>query len=121
MEGALGGLGLGAGGRVAVLASNSLLMLEAPYGVPRSSTVLSTLNTRLSPEELAYIVEHAGARVLLHDQQLEASARAVADPGGGLRRVGPGGDEQTLEGSSPLPEPGPQRRRALALASKQGT
>src|SRR6266851_258408 len=105
MAGALRDLGLAAGDRVAVLASNSHQMLEAHYGVPLSSTVLSTLNTRLTPEELAYIVEHAGARVLLHDQQLEASARAVADRVGGLRRIGPEEYEKLLERSSPLAEP----------------
>ena len=121
MAGALRDLGLAAGDRVAVLASNSHLMLEAHYGVPLSSTVLSTLNTRLTPEELAYIVEHAGARVLLHDQQLEASARAVADRVGGLRRIGPEEYEKLLERSSPLAEPVTDERGLLALNYTSGT
>ncbi len=121
MAGALRDLGLAAGDRVAVLASNSHQMLEAHYGVPLSSTVLSTLNTRLTPEELAYIVEHAGARVLLHDQQLEASARAVADRVGGLRRIGPEEYEKLLERSSPLAEPVTDERGLLALNYTSGT
>jgi fatty-acyl-CoA synthase len=83
--------------------------------------VLSTLNTRLTPEELAYIVEHAGARVLLHDHPLEASARAVADRISGLRRIGPEEYERLLERASPLAEPVTDERGLLALNYTSGT
>ena len=121
MAGALRNLGLAAGDRVAVLASNSHLLLEAHYGVPLSGTVLTTLNTRLSPEELAYIVDHAGARILLHDQQLESSARAVADKLHGVRRIGPETYEQLLKTAPPLAEAVTDERGLLALNYTSGT
>src|SRR5262249_11014708 len=121
MAGALRNLGLAPGDRVAVLGSNSHLLLEAHYGVPLAGMVLTALNTRLSPEELAYIVEHAGARILLHDQQLESSARAVADKLDGVRRIGPDTYEQLLESAPPVAEPVIDERGLLALNYTSGT
>ena len=60
LAGAIEELGVQAGGRVAVLASNSHLMLEAHYGVPLARAVLVALNLRLSAGELGYILDHAG-------------------------------------------------------------
>ena len=76
--GALETLGVGPGDRVAVLAPNSRLLLESHYGVPYAGAVLVALNVRLSVDELAYVVGHAGCRVLLHDPSLAD----VADSGG---------------------------------------
>ena len=59
LAGALDGLGVQEGGRVAVLAPNSHLMLEAHYGVPLARAVLVALNMRLSAGELGYILESA--------------------------------------------------------------
>ena len=66
------GLGVASGDRVAVLMPNTQPMLEAHYGVPMAGAVLVTLNTRLSSAELAYIIEHSGAGVLLYDHEFEA-------------------------------------------------
>ncbi|MFJ8815169.1 AMP-binding protein [Amycolatopsis thermoflava] len=52
---------------VAVLAPNSHVMLEAHFGVPWSGAPLLTLNTRLSAPEIAYILGHSRAAVLVHD------------------------------------------------------
>ncbi len=52
LAGALEGLGVAPGGRVAVIAANSHLMLEAHYGVPLARAVLVALNMRLSHEQL---------------------------------------------------------------------
>jgi fatty-acyl-CoA synthase len=54
-------------GGPAPLAPNSHVMLEAHFGVPWSGAPLLTLNTRLSAPEIAYILGHAKAAVLLHD------------------------------------------------------
>lgn len=67
-------LGVEPGDRVAVLAPNSAMLLEAHYGVAMAGGVLVALNTRLAPAELRYIVEHSGARVLLYDDSLSAAA-----------------------------------------------
>src|SRR5438552_9925879 len=53
------------GDRVATLGWNHSQHLEAYFAVPLVGAVLHTLNLRLHPEELAYIVNHAGDRALL--------------------------------------------------------
>jgi long-chain acyl-CoA synthetase len=42
--------------------------MEAYFGLPAAGVVLVPLNTRLAPRELAHIVEHSGARVLIADR-----------------------------------------------------
>jgi fatty-acyl-CoA synthase len=65
---ALGRLGVRSGDRVATLASNHALHLEAYFGVTCAGAVLHTLNGRLHADDLAYIVQHAGDHVLLVDR-----------------------------------------------------
>ncbi len=67
---ALRDLGLGDGDRVATLAWNHYRHLEAYFGIPAAGAVLHTLNLRLHPDDLAYIVDHAGDRALLVDESL---------------------------------------------------
>lgn len=63
-------LGLEVGDRVAVVSHNSARLLTAFYGVSGYGRVLVPINFRLSAEEVAYIVEHSGARVLYVDPEL---------------------------------------------------
>ncbi len=74
LAGALAQLGVTDGARVAVLSPNTHVLLEAHYGVPLAGAVLVAMNWRLTPEELAYIVEHSGSMVVLYDHGL------VSDP-----------------------------------------
>jgi fatty-acyl-CoA synthase len=78
LAGALRGLGVQSGERVAVLAPNTHLLLEAHYGVPMAGAVLVALNMRLTADDLAYIIEHSGARVLIFDREFAATAQAIA-------------------------------------------
>jgi len=66
--------GIGAGDVVAVLAPNTPAMYEAHFGVPMAGAVLNTLNTRLDAESLAFMLHHAGAKVLLVDREFSAVA-----------------------------------------------
>ena len=59
VAGALDALGVGHGDRVATLAWNSYRHLEAYYGITGSGRVLHTVNPRLFPEQLQYIMHHA--------------------------------------------------------------
>ena len=63
-------LGLRPGDRVASLMWNHSMHLEAYFGVPVVGGVLHTLNLRLHPDELAYIVNNAGDRFLIVDDVL---------------------------------------------------
>src|SRR5215210_3505597 len=67
---ALGALGLEKSDRIATLAWNSHQHLEAYFGVPSAGLVLNTINPRLSQNDLSYILDHAGNKVLLIDETL---------------------------------------------------
>ena len=70
-------LGIGRGERVAIVSHNSARLLESFYGVCSYGRVLVPINFRLSPAEVAYIVEHAGASVLLVDPEIDAALSEV--------------------------------------------
>jgi fatty-acyl-CoA synthase len=78
LAGGLAELGVRRGDVVSVLAPNTHVLLESHFGVPLAGAVLNALNTRLSGMELAYIVGHAGARVLIVDHELSQLAEQVA-------------------------------------------
>src|SRR5215204_5949132 len=63
-------LGLESGDRVGTLGWNTYQHLEAYFGVPSSGAVLHTLNPRLHEDDLTYIANHAGDRVMLVDETL---------------------------------------------------
>jgi fatty-acyl-CoA synthase len=93
--------GLKKGDRIAFLAWNSEPMLLAHYGVPQAGGVLVAINTRLSADEVAYIVEHSGSKMVFHSADLEASLAGVPD---GVRRVNLAtGFEDFLAGGSDGP------------------
>jgi fatty-acyl-CoA synthase len=60
-------LGVGYGEVVSVLSPNTPAMIEAHFGVPGAGAVLNTINFRLDPATIAYILGHAESRVLLVD------------------------------------------------------
>src|SRR5215470_15049729 len=64
LAGALKNMGIRPGERVAFLSTNCHRLLEAYYGVIEAGAVLLPLNIRLASQELAYILNDAGARVL---------------------------------------------------------
>ena len=66
----LRGLGLSEGDRVGTFMWNSSRHLEAYLAVPSMGAVLHTVNCRLSPEHMAYIINHAGDRFLIVDSRL---------------------------------------------------
>src|SRR3954466_10700127 len=70
-------LGLEVGDRVAVVSHNSARLLTSFFGVSGWGRVLVPVNFRLRPDEVSYIVEHSGARVLLIDPELEDSLGGV--------------------------------------------
>ena len=61
---ALQRLGVQKGDRVAYISLNSSSHLEAYYAVPQIGAVLVPINFRLQPQEIEYIVQHCGAKVV---------------------------------------------------------
>ena len=74
---ALDELGVAEGARVAIVSPNAARFVIALFGVSVFGRVLVPINFRLKPEEIRYIVEHAGATVLLVDAELEELVRDV--------------------------------------------
>ena len=62
---------------VAVLAPNTHVLLEANFGVPWAGVPLVAVNTRLSATEIAYILRHCGASVLVYDPAFDAMVADV--------------------------------------------
>src|ERR1700736_932060 len=69
LAGALRAGGVKPGDRVAFLSTNCHRLLEAYYGVLEAGAVLLPLNIRLAPDELAYILNDAGAGILFLEKQ----------------------------------------------------
>ena len=65
LAGGLAALGVRPGDRVGTFAWNTHHHLEAYWAVPLMGTVLHTVNFRLSPEDIVYIINHAEDRLLL--------------------------------------------------------
>ena len=65
-------LGISADGRVATFAWNTARHLELYFAAPCTGRVLHTLNIRLFPEQLTYIVNHADDEVIFCDKSLLA-------------------------------------------------
>jgi fatty-acyl-CoA synthase len=108
--------GIGTGDVVAIMAPNVPALLEAHYGVPMAGAVLNALNYRLDAAAIAFILQHAGARLLLADTEFADTVDKalgllprrlpvvdIVDPTGaaGSRRLGAVDYEAFLEGGDP--------------------
>ncbi|HIG43664.1 MAG: acyl-CoA synthetase [bacterium] len=69
---ALSNHGIGAGDTVAVMLPNIPEMFEVHFGVPMMGGVLNAINTRLDARTVAFILEHAEAKVLISDREFSA-------------------------------------------------
>src|SRR5258706_933182 len=72
LGGVLDDLGISEDGRVATFAWNTARHLELYFAAPCSGRVLHTLNIRLFPEQLTYIVNHAEDEIIFVDRSLMA-------------------------------------------------
>jgi fatty-acyl-CoA synthase len=66
--------GIGAGDVVAVLMKNSAAFLELAFATSHIGAVFLPINYRLSRHEVGYIIGHAGARILIADEELQSTA-----------------------------------------------
>ena len=74
----LGDLRIGLGDRVATFMWNGWRHLEIYQAVPSMGAVLHTLNIRLGPDELRYIINHAADRVIFVDADLAPLLERIA-------------------------------------------
>ena len=116
LAGALQGLGMQAGDRVAMLALNSARYLEYQMAVPWGGGVLNPCNIRWSAAEILYSLDDSGSTLLLVDdtfrpvvEQMRGQAtslREVIYCGDGPTPPGMLGYEALLEAASPVPDAG---------------
>lgn len=92
--------GIRRGDRVGILSGNCLEYLELAIAGYQLGSILVPLNVRLTPHELAYIIDHAGCRAVVADPDLAPLAAQALDhlEGDGARsqaepvvRIGMGG------------------------------
>src|SRR5215471_16950429 len=129
---ALRSLGLRPGDRAATLAWNHGPHLEAYFGIPLAGGLLHTLNLRLHPDELAYIVNHADDRIVLVDESLLPLWEQVRPKVkvkdvvvfNATKPLPPGAHdyEALVAAAPPLPDgPDPDERAAVAMCYTTGT
>ncbi|MEJ2603571.1 MAG: 3-(methylthio)propionyl-CoA ligase [Gammaproteobacteria bacterium] len=78
--------GIGLGDRVATLAWNDYRHMEAYYAISGIGAVCHTINPRLFPEQLVYIINHAEDRLLFTDPLFVPLLEKLADQIGGIER-----------------------------------
>ena len=71
------GVGKGGGDRVAFMLPNIPPMLEGHYGPMRLGAILVAINIRLSAREIAYILNHSGAKALVFDSEFADTVRGM--------------------------------------------
>ncbi|MEU3273914.1 AMP-binding protein [Saccharomonospora sp. NPDC006951] len=114
---------LAAGKPVAVLAPNTHVLLEANFGVPWAGVPLVAINTRLAAPEIAYILEHSEAGVLIYDPVFEDVVRAALALSGAKPATVRVGEqyEELLASASPLALAPDDERALLSINYTSGT
>ncbi|TME58020.1 MAG: long-chain fatty acid--CoA ligase [Chloroflexi bacterium] len=133
---ALKDLGVGEGERVGTLAWNNHRHLELYFAAPCSGAVLHTLNPRLFPEHLAYVINDADDKVIFADASLLPALQRIAKQLKGVKQFvvmtdgpSPNGEltplssyEELLAGRpSVYPWPELDERDAAAMCYTSGT
>jgi len=127
--------GVGPGDRVAFLCPNIPEMLIAHFAVPLLGAVLVAVNTRLSPEEIRYVLDHSGAKVLVGDSELLAKLDnlvsrletveqviSIDETGTGVPFASVSWEEFVASGSDePLPWTVDEEERTISINYTSGT
>jgi acyl-CoA synthetase (AMP-forming)/AMP-acid ligase II len=117
---ALDELGVGQGERVAVVSHNSARLLTSFYGVSGYGRILVPVNFRLNADEVAYIVEHSGASVLMVDPEVDAALAGVTAKHRFV--LGAESDEELYRyGVEPVPWDDPDEEATATINYTSGT
>jgi fatty-acyl-CoA synthase len=124
LAGLLRGAGAAPGDRIAALCTNSHVMLEMHNGVPMAGCALVPMNIRLAHQELAYILENSGARILIATHEFAETAQKLASATG-VRLILAGDEtseyETLLRSSAPLPTEPVDEMSLLAINYTSGS
>jgi len=135
LSNALLGLGIRKGDRVAFIDHNTHRLLEAFYGVPQIGAILLFINVRLSPTDIAFILNDSGAVCVVINEELAGLVLPVMDELRTVRQLvvlrGESGEgslptapeyEDLLRGASPtLPEIDLEETDAAEMCYTSGT
>jgi acyl-CoA synthetase (AMP-forming)/AMP-acid ligase II len=112
--------GIGTGERVAIVSQNSARLFVSFFGVSAFGRVLVPINFRLTSEEIAYIIDHCGASMLLFDPELEDALAGIECKH--KVRLGTATDgELYLEGREPKPWARPDEDATGTINYTSGT
>ncbi len=103
IAGALGAAGMQRGERIALVSRNVPDYVEALFGIWWAGLVAVPVNAKLHPQELAYILEHSGARHAFVDAEWQTALGAGATTAPALERVVPLGGAAFAELRAALP------------------
>ncbi|MCO5399107.1 fatty acid--CoA ligase [Ralstonia soli] len=109
--------GIEAGDTVAVMDWDSHRYLESYFGIPMMGAVLMTVNVRLSPEQIAYTLNHAGVKLLMVHADFLPVIEAIRDQLETVERLILISDDTLSIESTPLPEGFVAEYEALLAAS----
>lgn len=113
--------GAARGKRVAVLSGNSTLLVEVLLACQHMGAVAVTLNNRLAPGELAYMLDQSGSCLIVADADREDLARAAT----GLAETAPPvavfGRDDAIATLTPLPDAAPGADDLARLMYTSGT
>ena len=84
--GALAGLGVGKGDRVAILAPNCVEFVIAFFGILKAGAVVTTVNSGYREREIAHQLNDSGAETLIVHESLKPMSDLARDDVGGLKR-----------------------------------
>jgi fatty-acyl-CoA synthase len=118
---ALDGLGVGRGERVAMVSHNAARLLVSFFGVSAWGRVLVPVNFRLNADEVRYIVEHSGARVLLVDPELDEALAGVEAKHRFVLGAGSDGDLWPAGAAEPEPWSDPDEDATATINYTSGT
>ncbi len=120
-------MGIEPGDRVGSLCWNSFRHLELYFAVPCYGAVLHTLNLRLAPDQLAYIINHAGDQVIFVDASLLPLLEQIRPELTTVREIvvmddhGPYEQMLAASPSDPYPWPDLDEQAACATCYTSGT
>jgi len=118
---ALAGEGIHPGDRVAVLCRNRLAALECHFGVPLAGAALVMLNTRLQSAEIATILNHCDARLLLGEAHLLRSLEPLREELKGLERIVEDYESFLERGDSAFQGVAPEENGVISINYTSGT
>ena len=98
LAGALSALGIVPGDRVGTFSWNNTAHMEAYLAIPSMGAIMHTVNIRLSPEHIAYVINHAQDKAIILDATLLAIFRPVMPLLDTVQQIIIIGGEADLEG-----------------------